>query len=85
VRTANNLATSMCRLSYNLGASTSWNPQGLYRPVMGLLHLYLTAHSFVVCGVEALSVFVSSMQYTYVAVVTGTKEAADSMFEFFLY
>jgi len=31
----------MCRLSWNLGASTSWNPQGLSRPVMGLLYLYL--------------------------------------------
>jgi hypothetical protein len=31
----------MCRLSYNLGASTSWNPQGLSRPVMGLLCPYL--------------------------------------------
>jgi hypothetical protein len=30
----------MCRLSYNLAASTSWNPQGLSRPVMGLLYLY---------------------------------------------
>ena len=28
----------MCRLSWNLGASTSWNPQGLSRPVMGLLY-----------------------------------------------
>ena len=27
------------RLSWNLGASTSWNPQGLSRPVMGLLYL----------------------------------------------
>jgi hypothetical protein len=25
----------MCRLSRNLGASTSWNPVGLSRPVMG--------------------------------------------------
>jgi len=31
----------MCRLSWNLGASTSWNPQGLSRPVMGLLYLFL--------------------------------------------
>jgi len=30
----------MCRLSWNLGASTSWKPQGLSRPVMGLLYLY---------------------------------------------
>ena len=28
----------MCRLSWNLGASTSWNPQGLSRPVMGLVY-----------------------------------------------
>jgi hypothetical protein len=31
----------MCRLSWNLGASTAWNPQGLSRPVMGLLYLHL--------------------------------------------
>ena len=37
VRTADNLTTFMCRLSWHLGASTSWNPQGLSRPVMGLL------------------------------------------------
>jgi len=36
-----NLFTLMCRLSWNMGASTSWNPQGLPRPVMGLLYLYL--------------------------------------------
>jgi hypothetical protein len=33
----------MCRVSLNMGASTSWNPQGLSRPVMGLLYLYLCA------------------------------------------
>jgi len=31
----------MCRLSWNLEASTSWNPQGLSRPVMGLIYLYI--------------------------------------------
>ena len=36
---ADNLTTFMCRLSCNLGASTSRNPQGLSRPVMGLLYL----------------------------------------------
>ena len=30
----------MCRLSWNLGASTSWNPLGLSRTVMGLLYLF---------------------------------------------
>jgi hypothetical protein len=38
---ADNLATFMCRLSYYLGTSTSWNPQGLSRPVMGLLYLII--------------------------------------------
>jgi hypothetical protein len=41
VRRADNLTAFMCRLFWNLGASTSWNPQGLSRPVMGLLYLYL--------------------------------------------
>jgi len=27
------LTTFMCRLSWNMGTSTSWNPQGLDRPV----------------------------------------------------
>jgi hypothetical protein len=34
------LTTFMCRMSWNLGTSTSWNPQGLSSPVMGLLYLY---------------------------------------------
>ena len=38
---ADNLTTFMCQLSRNLGASTSWNPQGLSRPVMGLLYLLI--------------------------------------------
>ena len=33
--------TFMCRLSWNLGASTFWNPQGLSRAVMGLLYFYI--------------------------------------------
>ena len=41
VRKVDNLTTFMCRLSWNLGASTSWNPLGLFRPVMGLLYLYI--------------------------------------------
>ena len=41
VRRADNLTTFVCRLSWNVGASTSWNPQGLSRPVMVLFYLYL--------------------------------------------
>jgi len=29
-------------MSWNLGASTSWNSQGLSRPVMGLLYLFIS-------------------------------------------
>jgi hypothetical protein len=35
----------MCRPSRNPGASTFWNPQGLSRPVMGLLYLLLNGTS----------------------------------------
>ena len=38
VRRADNPTIFMCRLSWYLGASASWNPQGLSRPVMGLLY-----------------------------------------------
>ena len=38
---ADNLATFTCRLSWNLWTSTSWNTQGLSRPVMGLLYLFV--------------------------------------------
>jgi hypothetical protein len=31
----------MCRLSWNMGGSTSWNPLVLSRPVIVLLYLYL--------------------------------------------
>jgi len=41
VHRADNLTTFMCRMSWNLGDSTSWNPQGLSRPVMGLLYLLI--------------------------------------------
>jgi len=36
----------MCRLSWNLVASSSWKPQGLSRPVMGLLYLFLPTQIF---------------------------------------
>ena len=42
MRGADNLTTFMCRLSRNSGASTSWNPKDLSRPVAGKLYLYLT-------------------------------------------
>jgi hypothetical protein len=38
-----NLTAFVCRFSWDLGASTSWNPQGLSRLVMGLHYLYLAS------------------------------------------
>jgi hypothetical protein len=37
LRWADNFNTFMFRLSQNLGASNSWNPLGLSRPIMELL------------------------------------------------
>jgi len=42
----------MCPSSWNLGASTSWNPQGLSRPVMGLL--YLSTSQLLLRGTRSL-------------------------------
>jgi len=44
---ADNLTTFMCRLSWNLGALTSWNRQGLTRSVQGLIYLSLSGTQFV--------------------------------------
>jgi hypothetical protein len=41
MRRGDDLNTFMCRVSRNLGASNSWNPQGLSRAVMGILYGYL--------------------------------------------
>jgi len=38
-RNGGHLITFMCRLSGNLGSSTSWNTQGMFRPVQGSQHL----------------------------------------------
>jgi hypothetical protein len=41
VRRANNLTTFMWQLSWYLGASNFWISQGLFRPVTGLLYIYI--------------------------------------------
>jgi hypothetical protein len=38
---ADNLTTFMCLFSWSLGASNSWNPQALSRPVRVVFYLYL--------------------------------------------
>jgi len=44
----------MCELSCNLGASTSWKPQGLSRPVMGFLYLFTVLHSHMVVTINLI-------------------------------
>ena len=64
MRKADNLSTFMYRLSWNLRASTYWNPLGLSRPVMGLLYLYLYFHistSRSMCVVPNMAVDGSSL------------------------
>ena len=41
VRRTYNLTTFVSQLSWNLGTSSFWKPQGLSRPAQGLLYLYL--------------------------------------------
>jgi hypothetical protein len=56
----------MCRLSWNLGVPTSRNPQGLSRPVMGLLYLYLFFFYFLTyqhCLCFFVHVFVCTLTY----------------------
>ena len=49
---ADNLTTFMCRLSWNLGATTSWNSQGLSRPVMELLYLSSSLYFCCTCCIN---------------------------------
>ena len=51
----------MCRLSWNLGTSTSWNPQGLSSPVMGLLYIF-TVGSHNVCTKVGWKILYSGKQ-----------------------
>ena len=46
VRRADNFATLICRLSWNLGTSTSRKPLGLSRPGQGLHQLFLPFTAF---------------------------------------
>jgi hypothetical protein len=61
----------MCRLSGNSGASTSWNPKGLSRPVAGKLYLYLTGPSEAVQYVQVQPAYRGAqIPERHVAVVT---------------
>jgi hypothetical protein len=75
-----NVATFMCRLSWNLGASTSRNPQGLSRPVIGLLYLALPSPDILkkygvseassVSLIRQTSVYPGAPLYTYLDILS---------------
>jgi len=63
MRRANKLTTFMRRLSGNLGASTSWNPQSLFSPVQGLLYLLIYVNETGCKVVSWIKVTYDRMQY----------------------
>jgi hypothetical protein len=60
----------MCRLSWYLGASTSWNPQRLSRPVTGslLILLYIKAKLWNTAGLQLKENLVQAL-YSYTQVI----------------
>ena len=56
--------TCICRSSRNLGASASWNPQGLSRPVVVLLYIYHFSLSSFYTRVFTLSLSLLSLRFT---------------------
>ena len=55
---ADNLTNFLCPLSWNLRVSTSWKPQGLSRPAMGLLYLLrFFKKSFLTFSFETTKIF----------------------------
>jgi hypothetical protein len=49
VRRADNLTTFTCRMSKHLNSSTSWNPQGLARPIQGMFYLLIRGSEVCFC------------------------------------
>ena len=62
VHRTDNLTTFMCRLSWNLGASISWNPQGLSRPVY--LYVNWSFSSFCHCDESSEVTCCTDRRYT---------------------
>ena len=73
MRRADNVTTFMCPLSWNLEASTSWNPQGLSRPVMGLLYLRGGTHSNLRCFIPKCFYNLMGEGQSNTTIVNGTK------------
>ena len=80
VRRADNRTTFMCRL-WNLGVSSSRNPQGLPRPVMGLLYL-LQRPGTMVC--ETRLFFTGKVRYVGIVYVVSNVQQI-SIFRILLY
>ena len=81
VRRANNLTTFIYRLSSNLGASNSWNPLGLSRPVMGLFYLFQSFFSLCTesCFLHAGKRIAEAGRSTYKACFSSVKQDAEQI------
>ena len=59
------LTIFLCWLSGNLGVATPWNPQGLSRPVLGLLYLTWFDYSISFTFLYHMIVFISNSSVVY--------------------
>jgi hypothetical protein len=72
MRRADKFTIFMCQLSWNLGASTSWKAQGLFRPVKGLLYLY---HQLYLRAWSGVQIWTLSGYTKIVATHQGTRDS----------
>jgi hypothetical protein len=79
-----NLTIFMCRLSWNLGASTFWNTLGLSRPVMGLLLLFRKMH-LPTWPIEAETGSSTTYIYIYIYIYCLSISAVSCNYKYYYY
>jgi hypothetical protein len=80
--TTDNLNTFMCRWTWNVGTPTSWNPQGLSRPLMGLLYLTLQRDGATNKWVNVLKRNPWTLQDTHTHTQTGNTPEGENLVTF---
>jgi hypothetical protein len=69
---ADNLTAFMYRLSWNMGASTSWNSRRLSRPGIGSLYLYLHLYIIYIISILKYKICWFRESFVYLIVSCGT-------------
>jgi hypothetical protein len=64
VHRAGKLTTFTCWLSWNLGASNSWNPKSLSWPVTGFLYLFTILYYNIVYCTTYIILYYTTLQFT---------------------